>query len=171
MLDWLRELRWRIEGWLETRGRHRPPAPARAADPVQSTLEQLCAAADEKGIDALTARQQLVVRTWSARGIVGNGGFRYFLEGSAPLQPVANGFRELGFPAAADACERVLATVVAQPGLTEAARREIARKALPEDVLLSESPAVYRISWEDLEAASGAFMRRNPRDFPGVPPA
>lgn len=42
-----------------------------------------------------------------ARGMIGNGGFKYCCEGEVPLAEAAHGFRELGFSDVANACEQV----------------------------------------------------------------
>jgi hypothetical protein len=136
---------------------------------VKTRLIELGIQASERGIDTLTARQQLVLRTSSALGIIHNGGFRYFLEGDQPLAPVADGFRTLGFNDAA-ACDSVIALVAAQPQFTEEARRGAiieASKGAPQ--FDTEDSAVFQVPWSELEAAIGRYMRRSPRDFPGVP--
>jgi len=64
----------------------------------------------EKGLDALTSGERTVALTWWAAGIIGNGGFPYFFEGSCAdegrylVKEVAEAFDHLGFPQAAKAC-------------------------------------------------------------------
>ena|SRR6266545_2531849 len=142
-----------------------------AVNPVKARISELCLRADAHGIDALTARQQLVVHAWSARGIIGNGGFSYLLEGTHPLGPVAEGFRTLGFNEAAAACERVIAKIAAQQAFGEPARRAAAIGAggdVPSVAFEAEDDAVFEVGWDALEAAIGDFMRRHGREFPAV---
>lgn len=170
MLDTVKRSWWRLRGWLAWR-RHRAHVEQLAAgDPVEAHLTELCLDADERGIDALTARQQLVVRTWSAHGVIGNGGFQYLFECRLPLAPVADGYRTLGFERAAAACERVMAAVAAAPALTDEARRAAVVEGSDGDPFDAEEHAIYEVEWEELRAAIGDYMRRNPRDFPGLPP-
>jgi hypothetical protein len=139
-------------------------------DPVRTRIIELGIEADERGLDALTARQQLVVRTFSARGIISNGGFRYFLQGDQPLAAVADGFRTLGFNEAAAACDAVTARVATQPQLTEEARRAAIVGAPPgAPEFDTEDSAIFDVDWSELEAAIGRYMRQYPRDFPGLP--
>ncbi len=168
MLAWLKALRWRLSGWLTLR-RHRAwLAEVAARDPVQREIFALAGVADADGIEALTARQRLVLDAWSTHGIVQNGGFRFFLEGDAPLQPAADGLRALGFPAAAGACERVRAALAGRPELTERARRDAAHREAP-DGPTPEDLALFDVTGEALRTAVAAFMRGHPRDFPGYP--
>lgn len=143
---------------------------AAGGNPVRRRVHALYEAASTRGLAALTARQRLVVTTWNARGIIGSGGFRHFLEGDLSLLPVAEGFRALGFEAAALACERVMAAVKAAPGLTEEARRAAVRAGAA-GAFEAEESAVFEVGGRALERAMGDFMRRHPRDFPGLPPA
>src|SRR5215475_10796835 len=75
---------------------------------VERILHELGVKADEWGIDVLTAEQRNVLLPWSARGIIGNGGFKYFYEGTQDPLATARAFRALGFEDVATACERSL---------------------------------------------------------------
>jgi hypothetical protein len=165
----LKRFWWRLQGWLVWR-RHRAFVRRLAAgDPIEAHLTELCIEADARGIEALTARQQLVVRTWNARGVIDNGGFRFLLQCGLPLTPVADGYRLLGFPGAAAACESVMAVVVAGQALGEEARRPAVLEDLGSDAFDAEDAAVFEVKWDALKTAIGDFMRSNPRDFPGLP--
>ncbi|HYD41195.1 MAG TPA: hypothetical protein VEB43_10240 [Anaeromyxobacter sp.] len=140
-----------------------------AAHPFERRIQELCAEADAAGVESLTARQQLVVRTWAALGVIHNGGFRHLLEGEWPLGAVAQGFEVLGFADAAGACERVRAAVAAWPALTEGARRSAVRDARGHDGFHAEGSAVFSVSFDALATALARYMREHPNDFPGLP--
>lgn len=169
MLEPVRRLWWSLQGWLAGRRLGAITRRLAAGDPIKERLTELCIEADARGIQALTARQQIVVRTWSARGIIGNGGFRYFLEGETPLLPVVDGYRQLGFAEAADACERVMKAIAEAPALDDKGRRTAVFEARGKDAFEAEESAVFAVEWDALQAAIGDFMRSNPRDFPGLP--
>jgi hypothetical protein len=79
-----------------------------AANPqaVAGFAEALAARADEAGTDSLTPPEQAIVRAWSAAGILGNGGFRYFYEGATDMAAVADAFEVLALPQAAQVCRQ-----------------------------------------------------------------
>lgn len=138
-------------------------------DPILARIDELCLAADERGIEALTARQQLVVHAWSARGIIGNGGFQYFLQGDRPLASISEAFRALGFEDAAIACERVREKVASAAGVGERARRDaVIHDSRKNGALDTEDGAVFEVGGDEMRAAIGRYMRSNPRDFPGL---
>lgn len=171
MLAALRQFWWRIQGWLAQR-RHRTFTRRLAAgNPIEAHLTELAIQAEERGIESLTARQHLVVRTWNAHGVIGNGGFRFLLECGLPLGPVADGYRTLGFGAAAAACERVMRVVAAAPGVGLEARRAAAVEEPAPNGFLEEDRAIFGVEWDALDSAIGDFMRSHPRDFPGLPPS
>lgn len=139
-----------------------------ADDPVEALLTELAIEADDRGVETLTARQQLVLRAWNARGVISNGGFPFYLESGLPLLPIANGFRTLGFEEAAAACDRVAVAVAAGPGLGEAARREAVLGELGPEAFQAEDRVIFAVGWDALRDAIGVYMRAHPRDFPGL---
>lgn len=160
-------LAW-IEGWLaRSRERARLRRSA-AADPVQAALTDLCIRADDSGIEALALAQAEVVLAWGARGVIGNGGFRAFYQGSGDMRAVARAFRTLGFPEAAAACEASTSAfpLGAPPG--DLTRRQDACAGIDWEELRDAERAVHAVGWEALLEAVGAHMRRHPRDFPGI---
>src|SRR6185369_1319119 len=51
-------------------------------DPARLAIYEVCNDADEQGIEALSVEQRTVVHAWMAKGIIDNGGFRYYFEGA-----------------------------------------------------------------------------------------
>ena len=71
---------------------------------VADIAEGLAVRADEAGMNSLSPPEQVIVRAWSATGIISNGGFRHFYEGTTDIVAVADAFETLGLPEAAEAC-------------------------------------------------------------------
>ena len=71
---------------------------------VACTAERLAARADLAGINSLSSSEQVILRSWSAFGIICNGGFQYFYEGSTDMSAVADAFEALGLSDAGHAC-------------------------------------------------------------------
>jgi hypothetical protein len=92
---------------------------------VKKALKALGEEADAEGIDRLTDEQRNALVPYWARGVIGNGGFRYFFQGNHDLTDVARRLRTLGLDPAAEACDQVAAAIFpggVAPG--EEARRE-----------------------------------------------
>ncbi len=51
-------------------------------DQVAEVAEKLAARVDAVGINGLSPSEQVIVRAWSAAGVISNAGFRYFYEGA-----------------------------------------------------------------------------------------
>lgn len=126
---------------------------------VERLMGQLGQKADELGMAALEPLERTALLAWWARGVVGNGGFKYFFEGGSDLAPVAGAFRALGFSAAAEACERVDAQVVAEGRLP---RDEGARRAALAHVdwrrFEADERELFAVKWELLGAAIGRYV-------------
>jgi hypothetical protein len=76
---------------------------------AKEILRDLGARADLHGVYSLSEEEKTVlVPYWAARGVIGNGGFRYFFEGKHQLLEVARRMRLLQLNAVADACEKVV---------------------------------------------------------------
>jgi hypothetical protein len=104
---------------------------------------------------------------WSARGIIGNGGFRYFYEGTQDPLATARAFRALGFEDVATACERSLFVFpLGRMPLGEPGRFE-AFKAVDWDSnsVRELDKTVWRLTWDDLLASIGVYMSRHPAAF------
>jgi hypothetical protein len=137
---------------------------------LQSAIHELCTRADEDGLEALPQRHRIVVLAWAARGIIGNGGFRYYYEGGWRMAEVAAAYRTLGFEQAARACESTLRIFPAcMPPRDDERRREIVQRT-DFDQFEDEESKVYDVDWESLEAAIKRYMDRHPVDFGDVRP-
>lgn len=64
--------------------------------------------ADTEGLETLTEPQKVLVHIWSAGGIIGNGGFRYFFESGLDGPATVRAYDAVGLPAKADAVRRAL---------------------------------------------------------------
>lgn len=77
-------------------------------------------------IDRLSIELQTVVRVVSARGVIGNGGMRYFFErdweGTPPYAVFVNAFRTIGADEIADSIEGIVALLGPNPHLDSTAR-------------------------------------------------
>jgi uncharacterized protein DUF4375 len=126
---------------------------------VERLMHQLGQKADDLGLSALEAPERTVLLAWWARGVIGNGGFKYFFEGGSELGPVAREFRALGFPKAAEACERVDAEVVAEGRLPhdEAARRA-ALARVDWRRFEADEREIFAVKWELLSSAIGRYV-------------
>jgi hypothetical protein len=126
---------------------------------IEQLMQQLGKKADALGLSALAPQERTVLLAWWARGVVGNGGFKYFLEGGSELGPIADAFRSLGFPEAAEACERVDAEVVAEGRLP---RDEEARRAALAHVdwrrFEADEREILAVKWELLTSAIGRHI-------------
>lgn len=129
---------------------------------IQELMEELGAKSDSQGLAGLRETEQVAVVAWSARGIIGNGGFKYFYEGSVEMAHVARAFRELGFPGAAAACERIDASIpaAARPGGDAAARGSVL-PGFDWQRFDADEDAIVDVSWEDLGHAIGKHLGQN----------
>jgi hypothetical protein len=84
------------------------------------------------------------------------------------MPAVADGFRELGFEAAPRACERSMTVFPGGAPPSLPSRRWDLLGECDFDSLGDEEDAVFDVTWEALESALGEYMRRHPRDFPGI---
>lgn len=82
---------------------------AQSLKEVEQILKNLGRTADQRGFDALTREEKNVLLPWSARGVIGNGGFKYFYQGTMDPIATARAFRLLGWEEVACACEESLA--------------------------------------------------------------
>jgi hypothetical protein len=124
---------------------------------ARQILHDLGVKADERGLESLTPEERTILVPWVARGVIGNGGFRYFFEGNLDLAEVARAFRELGCHQVGEACERVLSAFSAgRP--TDLARVDWDRFLADEDV-------VYELKWEGLLSAIASHINENREAF------
>jgi hypothetical protein len=141
-----------------------------ARDSLERAIYELCTRADEGGLESLPDRQRTVVLAWGARGIIGNGGFRYFFEGAWHMTAVADAFRILGFAEAADACEKSLEIFPDHTPPQDAKRR---RAILSDTNFKPYAPyekIVYRIEFDALRSAIGEYIQQHAADFVSVLP-
>ncbi len=126
---------------------------------VEQLMQQLGQKADALGSSALASLERTVLLAWWARGVIGNGGFKYFFEGGSELGPIARAFRSLGFPQAAQACERVDAEVVVEGRLP---RDDEGRRAALAQVDWRRFEAaereIFAVKWESLTRAIGRHI-------------
>lgn len=119
-------------------------------DDAKELVRRLGSRADREGIETLNDDELTALIPWWARGVICNGGFRYFYEGGYDLVDVAMRLRRLGLLDAAAACERVsrvvfpngrsqLATSERDQALAEVEWRKFERD---EDVLFALEPTL-----------------------------
>jgi len=155
----------RLIGWVHG---HKRKVRARAiakGDPVKAAIVETCLLADERGLDAMTPAQRRVVLVWSARGTIGNGGFRHYYEADWRMPEVAAAFRELGFAEAAGACQRSMSAFPGAFPPPDGDRRWDAVKAADWKALREDERAVFAVSWDELKRALDGYMHRFPADF------
>jgi predicted RNA polymerase sigma factor len=86
------------------------------------------------------------------------------------MQAVAAAFRALGFAAAADACESTLEIFPDRTPPQDPQRRwEIIRRA-DFDPYRDRESIVYRVEFDALKSAIGAYIEQHPADFETVLP-
>jgi hypothetical protein len=136
-----------------------------AKNSLETAIYELCTRADEDGIEALPPPHRIVVHAWSARGIIGNGGFQYYYEGAWMMADVAAAYRALGFDEAARACESSLEIFPARVPPQDRQRRwEIISKT-DFDQFSSEVEKIFDVEWASLKTAIAEYMARHPDDF------
>ncbi len=74
---------------------------------VDRVFLRLDARVKDGGVAALTKAGQVVYQVWAALGLIGNGGFKYYLENGMDLLAAADAFDQLGLTNAASACRQV----------------------------------------------------------------
>jgi hypothetical protein len=155
-----------IRGWFRWRRHKAVTRELAARNPIRVVITELCIQADEEGIESLTSVQRNVVLAWSALGVIGNGGFQYYYDGTGRMRDVVGAFRVLGFEGAAAACERSMSMFPLGIPPEDPARRAAASATVPWDELEDAESAVFAVEWDALIAAIGAYMRRFPGEFP-----
>src|SRR5579883_3155464 len=125
---------------------------------VDSILTDLGARADSDGIDGLTPEERIVLVPWTARGIIGNGGFQLFYQGGGiSMHETILAFRALGFEAIADACQTSLSAFPNGRVPTDEDSWEAVKRVDWEKYRDMES-VVYDLSWSDLKTAIQKYM-------------
>src|SRR5688572_3543263 len=122
-----------------------------ASDSLERRIYGVCHAAEVRGLGALSEAQRAVVLAWGGKGIIGNGGFKYFYEGEWRMAELAAAYRALGFTSAAEACEGSLS---AFPQHTPPEDQRLRRDFLgPEAVALFDDleQDVFDLDWHDLK--------------------
>jgi hypothetical protein len=108
---------------------------------TRDLVDRLGDRAELEGIGTLSEEERTVLLPWWARGVIGNGGFHYFYQGSADLHDVARRMAALGFADVARACEAVATRVDASvPGRA------------------AQTEHLDAIRWKDFEVAEGVVL-------------
>jgi Domain of unknown function (DUF4375) len=136
----------------------------------ESETEQLLRRIGERaqalGLGVLNEEQRNVIIPWWARGELGNGGFEQFFQTDHPLADVSRRLRLLGFEAAADACDQVLAALFS--GGREPVDRA-AKEALLAEVdwkrFRPQERVIFAIDWDELVRAIGRYVDAYPGAF------
>ena len=137
---------------------------------VNSRIKPLSQKANDDGLDSLSSVQQTALLVWWAVGIIENGGFEYFFEGSTNIDLVADAFRSVGLPIAADACLEAK-TFFPQEVLSQG--HEACDKWLREqpkqqvDVFFNPlNKEIWKLIWDDvLDPLVEKFIRENINHF------
>lgn len=139
---------------------------------VRYLVRELALRADALGLEALPHPAQMLVLAWSARGIIGNGGFRYWYQGKndAEVRLTIDAFRVLGVRVVADACQESLAAFPAGVVPTNEADRDRAIAAIDWSKLRDAESVVFDVSFEELLEHMGRYVDRVPWEVWGVPP-
>ena len=133
---------------------------------AKKLLRALGEKADSHGIQALSEEERNVLVPYWARGLIGNGGFRYFFEHDHPLSDTVRRMRSLGLGSTADACESVLGQLF--PGGAEPAdywERRRLTDGIDWDRFDPEESAIYKVSWDQFTDAIGAYIESHPDAF------
>lgn len=132
---------------------------------VQKLMHDLGYRADAHRLETLNAHQRVALLAWSTIGIIYNGGFRYFYEGTIDMREAVQAFRTLGLDKAADACLESLSMFPGghQP-TTENERWELVRSR--DWRTLAEAEArLFELGWDAITDAIGAYVARHPEEF------
>jgi hypothetical protein len=129
---------------------------------VNGVADRLGDRANVEGIEGLGPQERTVLLPWWLKGIVDNGGFKYFYEGATETLAVAEAFDALGLSEAAAACRQAHARVpeeMLDRGF-EACREWM--DTLDEDALEELFSEPDRVIWdleESLEKVLAAYIR------------
>jgi hypothetical protein len=158
------------------RMRHRSKEEWERLDECLAYIEATCAALEEKankeGIENLSPSQRAVGYSAMATGVVRNGGFYYFYEGSDETQQVAKAYELLGFDDAARAFRESASAFPKGVVPTDRERRIAWMEAHEEELERYFEPlneVIYLLDsqfYSDLEA----FIRNHPEEFEGFAP-
>ncbi len=132
---------------------------------AEAVLRALGSRADALGLETLTDHEQCVLLPWFARGVVGNGGFALFYDGDDRLADVARGFRALGFPEAAEACERVMWRLFPDGVEASGLKRRAALAGVDWREFDEEEDVVFEVDWDELRCAVGRYVQAHPQAF------
>jgi len=133
---------------------------------TRDIIDVLAFRADESGIETLNADERVVVLAWGARGVIGNGGFKYFFEGSTDLGTVAEAFRCLGLDAVAEVCDDVQRSVFAGGRTPSSEKERDAALAMVDWRQFDDKEdVVFELSWDDLLGAIARYIEAHASAF------
>ena len=130
-----------------------------AYDRVESTLSKLSTRAAALGLGGLAPQEQVALVAFSAHGVISQGGFRQFYEGSIPLAGLVAALRTLKLSAVANAAA---ATAAAFPEPSLADDPEARRQHLDGLDTSRQDFIFFRLSSEELLAAIAGYWKRLP---------
>ncbi|NOK11750.1 DMP19 family protein [Corallococcus exercitus] len=130
------------------------------AQEARQVLYELGRRADREGIGSLSPQEATALNAWSGHGVIGNGGFRYFYEGSRSLAELAAAFRVLGFAQAAEACEKVRNAVPIGDVPADAGERWVVLRSVDWNAFQEEEAAVFDVGWDQLLDAIAKLLTR-----------
>ncbi len=128
------------------------------AQEVRQLLDELGQVAEERGLEALTEAERTIVLAWTARGIVGNGGFRYLFQGALDARAIAAAYWTLGLEDVANAVEEAIAAFPggAIPAGLRERQEHVAR--VGRDHFEAADRRVYDLAWEALLNTIAGFV-------------
>jgi hypothetical protein len=157
----------RVREWARQRLRRRTEGPE--MPPVDGALKSrvynaLGALDYRLGPEGLSDAKRHALLAWWARGIVGNGGLRYFYEGASEGDEVAEAYEALWFPAAAEAFRKSLAIFPnGRPHIIPELNWECLNESAAEFLEMIEDP-IFEMG-ADLDAAVLAYLREHEPEF------
>lgn len=133
-----------------------------ARELVQSLGEQ----ADTHGFGSLGIHQRVILLAWAGRGIIGNGGFRYWYEGKGEEETcdLAAAFRLLGCEAVAGACEQSIGVFPAGIPRDANTRRDLLG-SLNWKGLRDSERVVFRLKFPELMQRIARYIEANRKAF------
>jgi hypothetical protein len=136
----------------------------RSLKDVERILANLGLKADQWGIDTLRDEEKNVLLPWSARGIIGNGGFKYFYQGTTDPVATARAFRTLGLEEVAQACEKSISIFPGGrwPGAGESWKYV---DRVDWGLLRDAEKTVWGLTFDDLLSSIAAYISRRPAVF------
>jgi hypothetical protein len=134
-------------------------------DPEELAIYEVCHAADARGLEALSSEQRTAVLAWSAKGVIDNGGFRFYFEGDWKIREVSAAFRDLDISDVADACEEASQVFPANLPPQDWTRRNSILAGVAPDALRSLDERVWALDWSRLRAAIVAYMDNHEEQF------